>query len=879
MALRMKKVVNNYKKAVMILASPRVVFYVMIWLMILLVIGTVAQKYIGLHSAQMMFFSSYIIWLGWIPLPGGMPTMGLLTISMMVKLFFASRWNIQNSGIIVTHIGALLLLLGGLVTYLYAQEGNMVIYEGESVNFFSDYYETESLGDGTKRFKRSILPFEIELVDFEKKVYPATNMPQSYKSEVILRENGAQWHSIIQMNEPLRYRGYTFYQSSFIIEDDREATVFAVVKNVGRMFPYISSIIMSIGLLMHVFLRLPKLIRKSAAGILLGGFALLPTSQASAAITDFDVFSRIPILDEGRVKPLDSFARTQLEIIYGRDSLPDMSAIEWLAEVILNPNAAYERDIFNIANPQVVSALGLPQKDRRRYSYKDITIALYSNANTWKPLISMPAEKMSQPQRHLLEMFTKTQIFGELSRSLSLLFPDFKIFNAELAEAFGAEEGSFISFFEIRNKKSFINKMAKDLQGDILSEKDMMVANMAYQMKEMGQDQNSDMLKIIPPQWEAISGDDDLRMWFSPWGIGASGQGSPDSVKFLNMWGELIKAYRAGDDLKWNDLSAQIYEFSLEMAGRDSLGRVLNIETSFNNLKPFTISFAFYLAAFFVVLASFMFWSENLRKLAFGLVIAGVAVHLAGIGVRMFIMQRPPVTNLYESVIFVSFIAALFGAFMEWRLKNTIGIIIAVSMGIILHFIGVKFDAEGDTMGMLAAVLDTNFWLATHVVTITIGYGACFVAGVLGHIYLIKRFFHPKDKKMLSELFRNMRGIVFIALLFSVIGTILGGIWADQSWGRFWGWDPKENGALLIVLWLIFVLHGRLSGDIGELGFAVSMVITNIIVALAWFGVNLLGVGLHSYGFTENATVSLVLFCSFELLFSAVFYVAIRLRK
>ena len=99
--------------------------------------------------------------------------------------------------------------------------------------------------------------------------------------------------------------------------------------------------------------------------------------------------------------------------------------------------------------------------------------------------------------------------------------------------------------------------------------------------------------------------------------------------------------------------------------------------------------------------------------------------------------------------------------------------------------------------------------------------------------------------------------LAICALLFTSVGTLLGGIWADQSWGRFWGWDPKENGALLIVLWLIWVLHGRLSGHFKLRGFATALALTNIMVALTWFGVNLLGVGLHSYGFISGIAYGL----------------------
>ena len=117
-----------------------------------------------------------------------------------------------------------------------------------------------------------------------------------------------------------------------------------------------------------------------------------------------------------------------------------------------------------------------------------------------------------------------------------------------------------------------------------------------------------------------------------------------------------------------------------------------------------------------------------------------------------------------------------------------------------------------------------------------------------------------------------MLGITLFALLFTLFGTILGGIWADQSWGRFWGWDPKENGALLIVLWLIMMLHLRITGLIKPLGFCFGMVFANIAVALAWFGVNLLSVGLHSYGFTDNVATNLFLFIFIEFLFALITY-------
>ena len=161
---------------------------------------------------------------------------------------------------------------------------------------------------------------------------------------------------------------------------------------------------------------------------------------------------------------------------------------------------------------------------------------------------------------------------------------------------------------------------------------------------------------------------------------------------------------------------------------------------------------------------------------------------------------------------------------------------------------------RGDTMEMLRAVLDTNLWLSTHVVVVTLGYASMFVAGLLAIIYIVRGFFTRSLTPELGRtLARMVYGIVCFATLFSFVGTILGGIWADQSWGRFWGWDPKENGALLIVLWNAMILHARWGGLIKERGLMAMAVFGNIVTSFSWFGVNMLGIGLHSYGFMDAA--------------------------
>jgi cytochrome c biogenesis factor len=165
-----------------------------------------------------------------------------------------------------------------------------------------------------------------------------------------------------------------------------------------------------------------------------------------------------------------------------------------------------------------------------------------------------------------------------------------------------------------------------------------------------------------------------------------------------------------------------------------------------------------------------------------------------------------------------------------------------------------NLSLDGDTMKLLQAVLDTNIWLATHVVIITLGYASMFLAGSLATKYVLRGVLTKNLSPQSAKRFNQMvYGIICFATLFSFVGTVLGGIWADQSWGRFWGWDPKENGALIIVLWCAVILHARWGGMIRERGLMALAIFGNIVTAYSWFGVNMLGVGLHSYGFMDQA--------------------------
>jgi ABC-type transport system involved in cytochrome c biogenesis permease subunit len=250
---------------------------------------------------------------------------------------------------------------------------------------------------------------------------------------------------------------------------------------------------------------------------------------------------------------------------------------------------------------------------------------------------------------------------------------------------------------------------------------------------------------------------------------------------------------------------------------------------------------------------------------------------------RVFIMRRPPVTSLFETVPFVAAVSIAVALFLERRSRQGVALLSAGLLGTMLLSIANRYAADGDTMQMLVAVLNSNFWLSTHVICITTGYAACVLSGAIAHIRLVRGAWSPvptpEQRASLREVDRMVYGTLCFGLLFSFIGTVLGGIWADQSWGRFWGWDPKENGALLIVIWCAILLHAKQWGVIRETGLAAGAVLGAVIVSLAWQGVNLLNVGLHSYGFTTGAALKLFGYIGAEILFLLVVWLVTEIRR
>lgn len=328
----------------------------------------------------------------------------------------------------------------------------------------------------------------------------------------------------------------------------------------------------------------------------------------------------------------------------------------------------------------------------------------------------------------------------------------------------------------------------------------------------------------------------------------------------------VLGAWRDGDFEDFNKRSQEHVKAMAATEIADVQATRTGFEAWFNHSAPAYYCAAMYLIAFALACVSLLVWETALRRVVFTMVLVTFGFHTFALIGRIYISGRPPVTNLYSSAVFIGWGAVLLALIFEYINKRGIGNLVSTAAGAATLVIAYILGGRGDTFEVLQAVLDTQFWLATHVVSITLGYSATFLAGMFGIVFILKgvlsKSLVSSDRKELS---RMIYGTLCFAILFSFIGTILGGLWADDSWGRFWGWDTKENGAMMIVIWNAIVLHARWDNMVKDRGMAVLSVGGNIVTAWSWFGVNELGAGLHSYGFTEGALLALLVFAVSQL--------------
>lgn len=534
---------------------------------------------------------------------------------------------------------------------------------------------------------------------------------------------------------------------------------------------------------------LPWLVVGAAVLILL--FAVMPPISGQGKM-NVQEFGSIPVVHQGRMKPLDSAARTTLMTISNRQEYKDENgktqpAIKWLLDTMAQKESAKRVEIFRIEYPPLLEQLGLPARPLWwRYS------------------------------------------FNELSKSFPLI----------LDHAMAAREVM----------------AAKDMKLDSLDLYQQKILELMGHLEKFVEVSRLDAPYMLVPPAENGGHWRPLRQSFEAEKQGAAANPAVQSLEMI------LSAYHQNDVKAFNE-TLSVYRKAMEKRFPTDTDRT-NFEVLFNHFEPFYQCTMLYLTVFGLCIASWFGWSRPLIRSAFWLSVLTLLVHTWALLARMYLMNRWGVfvMNLYSTAVFIGWTCVALGLLLEWLYPIGIGVIVCSVGGaattLISHHLA---DTGGDTLGVLQAVLDTNFWLATHVTCINLGYGATFVAGILGILYILRGVLTPSlDKGTAKALTTMLYGVICFATLLSFTGTVLGGIWADQSWGRFWGWDPKENGAVLIVIWNALILHARWGGMVQARGMAVLSVVGNMVTGWSWFGTNQLQVGLHSYGFSNTLAFGLV---------------------
>jgi len=597
------------------------------------------------------------------------------------------------------------------------------------------------------------------------------------------------------------------------------------------------------------------------------------------------VAETIPLQNGGRIKPLSSYAGFTMLGLHGARSMKiedekgnayKIKPTGWLLDTLFRPQLAIQLPTFRIDNSAVLEAIGLKSRGKRdRYSYSDIEPGRRKLIELAQSYEKIEKNKRDPVQQQSIDLAYNLRNYESL-----LGYFGFARFGITLHGS-GKDGGT-------------------DQRADISAVMQTMpqVREQAAQSKAQGQPVDSHIVSLMEQVEDAANYSKFGLYIFPPadpkaptwWSAG-------DSIYNVVSDQNLDPQPPIGDIKELESTARAIGEneaaFRGELAAlRDNLVKraetrgeykYIKLEASYYRSDWFLNALVFFILG---SISALVMWTAGrgttgriLSFITFACTAAGMVMCVIAIVQRCIIMQRPPVGNLYDTIIFIATTGVMFSLIIELITRRRFALGIAPIQAVMLIILARRFelgDAK-DNMDPLVAVLNSNYWLTIHVLTITLGYAAGLLSAMLSFFYLLVRGLKlfDDDRDVRRFFTRTVYGTICLTLFLSLIGTVLGGIWANDSWGRFWGWDPKENGALLIVLWTLAILHSRLGGYIREWGLHFASVFTGAIVTFSWWHVNFLGVGLHNYGFTAGkdsiyvfyAIISLILIFGFIVKF------------
>ncbi len=673
-----------------------------------------------------------------------------------------------------------------------------------------------SMTYGSKKIQ---LPFSIYLTEFQLERYPGSNSPSSYASEVILKDTGLEKPFRIFMNNILKYKGYRFFQSSY--DTDERGTILSVNHDsLGTSITYLGYLILTLGMVLTLFnrnSRFKSLIRRSAKlreerkklfAIMIFGFVFAFNSSAQNMNQNASM----------NKKHVSDFAELVTQSMQGRTE-----PVSTLASEIL-------RKVAKKTSWQGMSST-------------EVFLDMLANPEKWK---NIPIIKIANPElRTMVGAYDKYVTFNSLVAPREM--GGYKLSN--LVSAAYAKKSNERNKFdkEVMNVDERVNILMNVFSGDFLT--------------------------IFP-----IPGHENQK-WIS---VNQTSQLPAENASFVrNTLIGYLSSVNSRDWATANQLLGSLKSYQQNYGASIIPSKTkIKLEVLYNNLNIFgKLSKIFMftgLILLFVQLSTLFnpkIKLNLLKKFAFIFILLLFLAETAGLAIRWYISGHAPWSNGYESMVFISWATCLGGLIFAKRSEITLSLT-TVLAGLALLVAGMSWMSPEITN--LVPVLK-SYWLIVHVAIITASYGFLGISALLGFLNLILMVLRNKKNQMrvnytIKELVNIIQVAMIIGLLMITIGSFLGGVWANESWGRYWGWDPKETWALVTILVYTFIGHmHKIPGFRGSFAVSTAAVLGISSVLMTYFGVNYYLSGLHSYAQGEPAPVPAGVYIAVIIVFMVIF--------
>ena len=436
---------------------------------------------------------------------------------------------------------------------------------------------------------------------------------------------------------------------------------------------------------------------------------VLNTASAEQGIKDFKNFKNIPVLNDGRIKPLDTLARSLLTQFSGKDHYEKQEAIAWVATLFFNPDATKNNKIFLINNPDIATALNIPVEQHRRYTPGQLQKSYRKLSELQEAARNIPEKERSLIENEILRVFDNINVYADFSRSFLFVVPqnDFTITSQTFKTKFGlrGDQDQF-SFLDLALKAAELEEIAKGIEKKTPSQytsDEIQLTNITSNLFQWSNNYRDMPFIVIPTSQKG--------KWLSPWDAIRDDFSNEQTRQLIMLWNKMSSSFEQGNDVEFN-VAAHLYldkiQSSLSKEELKSINK-FSLELLYQSSSPFTLAILFYIFAFIMFIISFSSSKQFWYRLALFSVIVGFIPHSIGLVMRIIIMDRPPVSSLYETFIFVGFISVLLGLIIEHYNRQWLGIVTAAISGTAMLFIANKYSADGDTLKRLAAVLNSNF--------------------------------------------------------------------------------------------------------------------------------------------------------------------------